>query len=1041
MRNPVFPILLAAFMVLHSMNLSPQMPVSPGETLMPAITETQAAEITLYREEDGPYRVTAVETYVLKGAGPRDIPLRLTFPAGGGPFPVIIFSHGATGTRNLYQPLITHWASHGYVCIQPDHADAGKMPGEPSPFTNWKERPREIAFIIDSLEKIGRDIPGLGLQMNHRVIGIGGHSFGAHTAQLVAGTTTAFNEQRETQQDRRPQAFLLISPQGTGPGGGLDHLSWQEVTRPFLVITGTNDFGRKGNDWSWRTEPYRYAPSAEKYLVVIEDAYHGFGGVVGAAYSGRGSGPDNPDHRRYVKSSAMAFWDAYLKDEAEARTFLRSGQLETMSGRKVTMSFPGEGGNDRKMNAEKPTLHESQYEDLTWRDPSRSRAIPIRVYAPRDRKGSLPLVIFSHGGGESRDAFGYLGSYWASHGYLAVFVEHPGSNRKAVDAKGLQALSTSADFPDRPADMRFVLDRILKDDHGCPLLQGRVDPGRIGAAGQCAGSSTAMALAGLQVRLPGVSAQGFRDTRIRAVIALSPQVPAGPVLGEVLHQNSWAHITLPALVVTGTKDFAWLPDVRRDPDLIRKAYDSMPPGERYLVEIQDAEHQAFTDSEPYYPARQRDPRHHGWIQRATTLFLDAFLKDDRHALSRLREKELEKSTGRECRQECRMDNPSGDTNNSRTESIPAPPARDYNATSGRKRPLSPSGEKKTALQAEKMFSYLDRDRNGSLSGEELPERLRPILERLDRDHNGSLSKSELSQGLERTRARQGVQQQRQQKGQQAPVAGGKCRDLKLGDLTVRVTWPEQGGSHPVLLFSHHVGGARCDYQPLIRHWADEGFVCLQADHADSRTHHAPETGLDGKKRARELSFLIDSLATVEKEIPELKGRIDQSRIGAGGHLIGAYAVSLLAGLKVFGGGEAGEPLIDRRVGAILLLSPQGRGEGRTEQSWKDIRIPMMVLTGTETVSRRTGNPAAWRTEPYRYASPGSKYLVSLQGIDNTYGGIVGGAEMKEPETGWILEVTLDFWSAHLKNESAASRRLESKTLENASRGGVVMSIK
>jgi hypothetical protein len=121
---------------------------------------------------------------------------------------------------------------------------------------------------------------------------VGGHSFGAHTSQLVAGATTVNAAgTRESHADPRPLAFLLLSPQGIGfHAAELDERSWDGVTRPFLVITGTNDIGRKGDDWQWRLDPWKYAPRKNKFLLVIQGAWHGFGGVVGDA-SFRGAGP------------------------------------------------------------------------------------------------------------------------------------------------------------------------------------------------------------------------------------------------------------------------------------------------------------------------------------------------------------------------------------------------------------------------------------------------------------------------------------------------------------------------------------------------------------------------------------------------------------------------------------------------------------------------------------------------------------------------------------------------------------------------------
>ena len=84
-------------------------------------------------------------------------------------------------------------------------------------------------------------------------------------------------------------------------------------------------------------------------------------------------------------------------------------------------------------------------------------------------------------------------------------------------------------------------------------------------------------------------------------------------------------------MVTGTRDFNWSREAKAIPNRTRIPFDGLPPGDKFLVEIKDAEHNAFTDSVPYYPARQRDPRHHLWIQQATTAFLDAYLKGEAKA--------------------------------------------------------------------------------------------------------------------------------------------------------------------------------------------------------------------------------------------------------------------------------------------------------------------------------------------------------------------------------------------------------------------------
>jgi predicted dienelactone hydrolase len=129
--------------------------------------------------------------------------------------------------------------------------------------------------------------------------------------------------------------------------------------------------------------------------------------------------------------------------------------------------------------------------------------VPVRIYASDLKHGNepFPLVVFSHGGGESREAFTYLGTHWAEHGYIAVFLTHPGSDRKAVEEQGLRGMGGVKDFHLRPEDVRFVLDKLLSNDPGSRLVKGRLAADQIAVAGQCAGASTALAMVGLRANL------------------------------------------------------------------------------------------------------------------------------------------------------------------------------------------------------------------------------------------------------------------------------------------------------------------------------------------------------------------------------------------------------------------------------------------------------------------------------------------------------------------------------------------------------------
>ena len=70
---------------------------------------------------------------------------------------------------------------------------------------------------------------------------------------------------------------------------------------------------------------------------------------------------------------------------------------------------------------------EAETVEWTVRDAARDRDIPLRVYLPALRAAE-PVVLFSHGLGGSRDGCSYLGQHWAARGYVAVFLQHPGSD-------------------------------------------------------------------------------------------------------------------------------------------------------------------------------------------------------------------------------------------------------------------------------------------------------------------------------------------------------------------------------------------------------------------------------------------------------------------------------------------------------------------------------------------------------------------------------------------------------------------------------------
>src|SRR6201999_1528495 len=51
--------------------------------------------------------------------------------------------------------------------------------------------------------------------------------------------------------------------------------------------------------------------------------------------------------------------------------------------------------------------------DKDWKDTSRDRDLPVKIYVPTNGDGPFPLIVFSHGLGGSREGYDYIASQWA----------------------------------------------------------------------------------------------------------------------------------------------------------------------------------------------------------------------------------------------------------------------------------------------------------------------------------------------------------------------------------------------------------------------------------------------------------------------------------------------------------------------------------------------------------------------------------------------------------------------------------------------------
>ena len=269
--------------------------------------------------------------------------------------------------------------------------------------------------------------------------------------------------------------------------------------------------------------------------------------------------------------------------------------------------------------------------DLVVVDGDRDREIPVLVYLPSDH-GAQPVVLFSHGMGGSRRAATYLGEHWAGRGYVAVFLQHPGSDegiwrdlpmreRRAA----LISAATGQQFRARTEDVTAVLNQLsgwgVKAGHP---LRGRLDLDRVGMSGHSFGARTTQIVSG-QTMPFGRPDPSF--DRIRAAVIFSPSPP-----GRGSAERAFGGVTKPWLIVTGTDDNDSGLGRGTPAEDRRKVYPALPDtATKYELVLDGAEHSAFVDSRRPSAANDRNPNHHRAIRAITTAFWDAHLRSDESA--------------------------------------------------------------------------------------------------------------------------------------------------------------------------------------------------------------------------------------------------------------------------------------------------------------------------------------------------------------------------------------------------------------------------
>jgi predicted dienelactone hydrolase len=295
------------------------------------------------------------------------------------------------------------------------------------------------------------------------------------------------------------------------------------------------------------------------------------------------------------------------------------------------------------------------------------------------------------------------------------------------------------------------------------------------------------------------------------------------------------------------------------------------------------------------------------------------------------------------------------------------------------------------------------------------------------------------------------------------------------DLYLPLKLPPALQAAPVVVISHGVASDRSTFSYLAQHLASHGFVVAVPEHIGSNALKfkqffdgvgQPPEPREALDRPQDVTFLLDELTRLNRQDPQLRGRMNPQQAAIVGQSFGGYTALALAGatLNFDTLNQActkGEPsteilnlslllqcrlqeleprnynLQDSRIKATIAVNPfASKVFGRTGLS--KITIPTLIIASGQDIVAPPADeqfyPFTWLTTPQRYLVLFNKgtHFSTLQEVKESVLPVPTGATGPDPKLvqSYTNVLSLAFLKTHLTQQPNYATLLTAQSVQS-----------